>query len=353
MQSIDLESSDIRGSYASALQAALTLDEVTAAFMTVADALIGSDAFGVYRFSSSVYEVASCHASTSSHFLDAYERFGRADDPVLNFAVNRKTPIDSSRLSSPSMWESSAARAVLAIEGYCHSLEAPVIVGGNVFGTINFARRTDRSEFTEDDLILAQFASEQLGLAAERALRFEGIGRKANVLEDAFDRMPQAVFITDLESRILFQNRAASTLISSRQSSTGQSVSDAIADAMRVFRTEDKRVHTRSVKSSAGQDLITKSFRLPDSQNAAMTLAYQADREAAKTLPVWNVLSRREQEIAELVARGLTTKQIAGQAFVSENTVKQHLKRIFAKADVHNRAELVQLIWSHGDKPER
>ncbi|OBI75774.1 LuxR C-terminal-related transcriptional regulator [Mycobacterium asiaticum] len=351
MQSLNPESSDVRGYYAGALQAALTLDEVTAAFMTVAGELIGSDAFGVYRFTASAYEVASCHASTSSHFLDAYERYGRADDPVLNSAVTRKAPIDSSRLSSSSIWESSAARAVLAIEGYCHSLEAPVIVKGKIFGTINFARRTDRSEFTEEDLILAQFASEQLGLAAERALRFEGIGRKATVLEDAFDRMPQAVFITDLGSRVLFQNRAASNLISARQQSTGQSVSDAINEAMRIFRVEDKRVHTRSIKNADGE-LITKSMRLPDSQDAAMTLAYQADRGAARSLPVWNVLSRREQEIAELVAQGLTTKQIAVEAFVSENTVKQHLKRIFAKADVHNRAELVQLIWAHGDKAE-
>ncbi|MGW5690473.1 LuxR C-terminal-related transcriptional regulator [Streptomyces asiaticus] len=36
------------------------------------------------------------------------------------------------------------------------------------------------------------------------------------------------------------------------------------------------------------------------------------------------------------------------RAFISENTVKQHLKRIFAKTDVSSRAELVQLMWSAG-----
>jgi DNA-binding CsgD family transcriptional regulator len=45
----------------------------------------------------------------------------------------------------------------------------------------------------------------------------------------------------------------------------------------------------------------------------------------------------------------LTTKQIAERAFISENTVKQHLKRVFAKVDVHNRAELVQLVWAHSE----
>ena len=62
------------------------------------------------------------------------------------------------------------------------------------------------------------------------------------------------------------------------------------------------------------------------------------------------MINHLEQEIAELVAQGLTTKQIAERAFISENTVKQHLKRVFAKVDVHNRAELVQLVWAHSER---
>jgi DNA-binding CsgD family transcriptional regulator len=50
----------------------------------------------------------------------------------------------------------------------------------------------------------------------------------------------------------------------------------------------------------------------------------------------------------------LTNRQIAERAFVSETTVRQHLKRIFRKFDVHNRAQLVQSIWqTDGDAPNR
>ncbi|MBW4818795.1 response regulator transcription factor [Rhodococcus qingshengii] len=63
-------------------------------------------------------------------------------------------------------------------------------------------------------------------------------------------------------------------------------------------------------------------------------------------------MTKREQEIASLVSEGFTTKEIALRAFISENTVKQHLKRVFAKADVSNRAELVQLIWASGTNTE-
>ncbi len=51
-----------------------------------------------------------------------------------------------------------------------------------------------------------------------------------------------------------------------------------------------------------------------------------------------NALSRREREVFELLAQGLTNKEIAAALVVSTNTVKRHLKSIFEKLDVHTRA---------------
>lgn len=52
-------------------------------------------------------------------------------------------------------------------------------------------------------------------------------------------------------------------------------------------------------------------------------------------------LSPREQEIARMVAKGYPNKTIAAVLEISTWTVNTHLRRMFAKLDVHSRAALI------------
>jgi len=54
-------------------------------------------------------------------------------------------------------------------------------------------------------------------------------------------------------------------------------------------------------------------------------------------------LSRRERDIALLIAGGLKNRDIAEQLRISEQTVKSHLNRIFRKARISSRAQLAWL----------
>lgn len=60
-------------------------------------------------------------------------------------------------------------------------------------------------------------------------------------------------------------------------------------------------------------------------------------------------LSKRESEILPLALRGRTGERIAGELFISKNTVETHLRRIYAKCGVHSRQELIDL----GEKTEK
>ncbi len=52
-------------------------------------------------------------------------------------------------------------------------------------------------------------------------------------------------------------------------------------------------------------------------------------------------LSKREMEIVELLARGFTNEQISECLYISCSTVKTHIRNIYVKTDIHDRANLV------------
>lgn len=65
--------------------------------------------------------------------------------------------------------------------------------------------------------------------------------------------------------------------------------------------------------------------------------------EATTRVSVKDSLSNKEQAIILHISQGLTNREIAEKLFISEQTVKAHLSRIFRKCNVKNRAQLVPL----------
>ena len=64
-------------------------------------------------------------------------------------------------------------------------------------------------------------------------------------------------------------------------------------------------------------------------------------RNAAKVAAIG--MTPRELEILELIAAGLSNREIAERIFVSENTVKTHSSRVFEKLGAKRRTQAVQL----------
>jgi ATP/maltotriose-dependent transcriptional regulator MalT len=59
-------------------------------------------------------------------------------------------------------------------------------------------------------------------------------------------------------------------------------------------------------------------------------------------------ITKRELEILELIARGMSNREIAEKLFVSENTVKTHSSRLFDKLSAKRRTQAVQIAKEFG-----
>jgi len=73
-----------------------------------------------------------------------------------------------------------------------------------------------------------------------------------------------------------------------------------------------------------------------------------ADQPAA-----FESLSERERQVASLLLQRKTYKMIAGELFISENTVKYYVKNIYSKLGIRSREELIDIVFATADTTPR
>ena len=86
-----------------------------------------------------------------------------------------------------------------------------------------------------------------------------------------------------------------------------------------------------------GQSLISPSMA-SKLLNEYTSLARRAEEKSQYPAPA---LTSRELEVLKLVARGQSNREIGEELFISENTVKNHVRNILEKLHLHSRMEAV------------
>jgi DNA-binding NarL/FixJ family response regulator len=123
-----------------------------------------------------------------------------------------------------------------------------------------------------------------------------------------------AIFSFDLRPQLISDARAAGATGFVSKSLSGNEIADAIV-----------RVATGEVVESLGRS----------SAPALEHLTWPGKEEG---------LSERESQVLVLCAEGLSNREIANALYVGTETVKSHLRNVFAKLGVHNRVEVARYV---------
>jgi DNA-binding NarL/FixJ family response regulator len=116
----------------------------------------------------------------------------------------------------------------------------------------------------------------------------------------------------------------------------------------------DKDVLTNAIRAGAAgylvkdcsTDEIAQAVRLAASGDGALSPEFAASmlREAkipARPAHAESVISRREEEVLQLIADGASTVEVAQRLYISVKTVKNHLASIYQKLDTADRTQAV------------
>jgi len=126
-------------------------------------------------------------------------------------------------------------------------------------------------------------------------------------------------------------------------------------DTLKGLRAEgvDARILILTV-SDAKNDIFTlidagaDGYLLKDTEPDV--LLEQIKRIAQGEVIPMDSLTDREMDVLRLIATGLSNKQIAGQLFISEETVKVHIRNLLRKLNVHSRVAATVLFFERNGR---
>ncbi|WP_160203605.1 response regulator [Priestia megaterium] len=126
-------------------------------------------------------------------------------------------------------------------------------------------------------------------------------------------------------------------------------VSDDITDLFDALKKGAQGYLLKNLQSEVWYDYL-RAFALdevPMSKEIAFQILKEFPQETSITKPD-TPLSARELEVLQLVAKGLSNRDISARLFISEHTVKSHLKNILSKLHLENRVQLTSYAFQNG-----
>ncbi|MGA9276935.1 helix-turn-helix transcriptional regulator [Ilumatobacter sp.] len=233
--------------------------------------------------------------------------------------------------------------------GYGDELRLMACVDGRMWGALAFFRDPDDDPFDEADVEFASTLSTmlangfRLGLLSSVASRPSDrvLSGPAVIIVDAHDRMDQI--------SVGAEERLRQVMVSDHCASPIGTIAALVASARRFAQGRSSTVPRGRLRLHDGTWVVLQASPMAAHDgvtgNVVITIEDARPPEIIPLVVEAFGLTVRERDVTQLVLQGLETKDIAATLHVSAYTVQDHLKSIFAKADVRSRRELMGKIF--------
>jgi DNA-binding CsgD family transcriptional regulator len=243
--------------------------------------------------------------------------------------------------------QSARHREIRRPSGFEDELRVVLQTGTATWGALTLLREQRRVYFTTADVRY---------VASLAPLIADGL-RRALLLADAHDDRADeeaGLIVLAPDDTVELANRVADDLLAELQP---HEVAPALPLVVRAVAGQARRsgsghdgVARARVRTRRGRWLVVRGSLVggePEPRVAVMLESARAPELAPLIADAYG-LSERERSIAELVAQGLSTKEIANRLFLSPYTVQDLLKSLFEKTGAGSRGEVVaRLFFEH------
>lgn len=270
-------------------------------------------------------------------------------EPDVNkFTALARAPVPAATLSEATggdLDSSLRQREIRRPSGFADELRAVLTDATGSWGALTLLRETKRPNFTPTDV---RFVASLASILAD------GV-RRATLLADASgsDRSDTGFLVLAADDTVELANPAAEQWID-ELSPLGPptiprpaAIRAVVAQARRIAAGNRDVVASARVRTRAGHWLVVRGWPAGADRVAVLLEAARPAELAAAIADAYG-FTGRERAITALVARGLTTTEIADRLHLSAYTVQDHLKAIFVKSGTSSRGQLVsRLFFDH------
>ncbi len=235
--------------------------------------------------------------------------------------------------------------------GFGDELRAALVGDSGTWGGITLLRETGDPPFTPTEAALLASLSPYLTEGLRSAIVLTG--RLTADQTETGDDTPGVLLVAS-DGTIEIADAAARRLLSELDpdigpDSSAPTVIAAVANQARAAAIGQSResLAWARILSRSGRWLVARGSMLGDGSDgrAAVILEPAHAHQLASLIAEAFGLTERERAVTQLVARGLSTNEIAGRLYLSPYTVQDHLKSIFDKVAVRTRGELVARVF--------